>query len=654
MKRKIFYIILIFLSVGLLLLGGVLSLIFFRPELIVNPANLDLALKKTQVLKSWSWREAKIDIIWNKYNDRRITGHFYDFCLEYESDGIDVQTCLEEISWDLNIGFRLKDGVWVKNLKPLIINSRLSKIAIKDNPEEKTAPSPPEVWKYWQMLWSQMIPDMIFSFNRIELLINKNKFFFDLNLRKLQQKINAEVLGFKLIADPKKIELIGPSRYLLPWELIKGHPLLLKQPKLTAIMKEEGIPLAVTGSLEVLDFIFNAHLDLPNSDEINSVSFKRSFLSKLSGQIILKDIQQKYLEGGLKKYPALPAPINVLDGSIITDIRAKSAVKANIVKFDIATHLHLKSDKQILDMGINVLVPLNVETFSPGSLSVDIKLNKVLLHLPRISKKLKPPQFIPDRRIVNGPFGPKSTPPPGQEKKTLDLTMHLSALADNALHFKTNLLDEDLRLNFDLLIDSGNLKSGFIQVLPLKTKVFKRPIHVKSMKINFDNPTEPLLDGVLYFPLPEYKITLNLEGPVSDPRHSFSSQPPLSQNDIFAVLLFGRPMAELDPEDKTGAQKTNQLLAQGILSLGVLYFLAGSPVEFIGYDPDTKSATAQIGLGSKTSLRVGGGSEKANSTGVRRSLGKGWFLDTSAQSSSSLSESNTRSYGVMLERIIAY
>jgi hypothetical protein len=99
------------------------------------------------------------------------------------------------------------------------------------------------------------------------------------------------------------------------------------------------------------------------------------------------------------------------------------------------------------------------------------------------------------------------------------------------------------------------------------------------------------------------------------------------------------------------------LLSQGILSLSVLYFLAGSPVEYVGYDPDSKNATAQFGLGSKSSLRVGGGSEGVNSTAIRRSLGKGWYLDTSVQQSqeeASSAPNSGRNYGVLLERIISY
>ena len=110
----------------------------------------------------------------------------------------------------------------------------------------------------------------------------------------------------------------------------------------------------------------------------------------------------------------------------------------------------------------------------------------------------------------------------------------------------------------------------------------------------------------------------------------------------------------LIPNDRTAAKKSNQLLSQGILSLAVLYYFAGSPVESIGYDPDSNEVSAQIGLGSKNSLRVGGSGTGLNSAGVRRSLGKGWYIDSSVQRTTRDNGTSGQDYGVLLERIISY
>ena len=427
-------------------------------------------------------------------------------------------------------------------------------------------------------------------------------------------------------------------------------PLYLEGFTLTATMKETGIPLELKGGLASALIRANAYLDLPLTDDFSSVKFRKKFLLTTTASLRLPDIRKAFYEHAPEAYREFPAPLNVMDGVISVDIKTQDMLKANLTLITGKATIFLKSPHQVLDLAITSEAPFNVETLKPESILLGLEFNQVQLQLPKLSKKSPPPQFIPDGRFKNAPFKRTAS----KKSKPLDVSMHLQALNEKAMSFRTNLLDEILKLNFDLKIEKGILQEGFVNILPLKTKVFKRPIQLVSCRITFHHPVSPVIEAELRFPLPEYKITLKLEGPVSKPRYAFSSVPPLPQNDIYAVLLFGRPMADLDPGDKTSAQKTNQILSQGILSLSVLYFLAGSPVEYVGYDPGSKNATAQFGLGNKTSLRVGGGQEGLNSSAIRRSLGKGWYLDTSVQNSTEATNSSARNYGVLLERIITY
>ena len=105
---------------------------------------------------------------------------------------------------------------------------------------------------------------------------------------------------------------------------------------------------------------------------------------------------------------------------------------------------------------------------------------------------------------------------------------------------------------------------------------------------------------------------------------------------------------------KNEKTKSNQIISQGVLSLAVLYYFAGSPIESIGYDPESNEVSAQIGLGAKNSLRVEGSGSGLNSAGVRRALGKGWYIDSSVQKTTNKGGASGGNYGVLLERIISY
>ena len=641
MKKFILYPILLLL----LLVLGLLVTVFINPTLLINPKNLNYVLTKTQVLKSWKWEHAEINHEWIKWNERKISGGFKNFCFVYDHISIEVSTCLDEFSWDAVV------STDPEYLAPIKIYSSETKILLKETPEEENTPTePPPVWKYWQMLWANYVPPLDIHFKNILVLQKESELKFDFSLSKTRNELLAEAMDFKLWADHSRIELTGPKAYPLPGDPPTKRPLYLRDFKLVAQMSEKLIPVDITGLLEIAKFHITSEVKLPITEDPKSIPFLRKVILATKGNVTISEIQKNLKRYAPSPFDALPAPINAMDGVITLDVKSVKGDDPESVFVSGDTRIDLAGKTQALKLGLVVNTPINLNDFSPGPISVAIDLEKVLLQLPRLSKKSAPPQFFPDSRIQIKE--PEKTKP--KEKNESNLSLMLEALGKNALHLRTDLLDEALRINFKLLVDKGELKDGFVDILPLKTTVFKRPIEVPGAKIKFQAPLEPTLDASIVFKLPEYIITMVLEGPLSKPRYAFSSEPPLPQNDIYAVLLFGRPLADLDPDSKAAASRTNMMLTQGILSLSVLYFLAGSPVEYVGYDPESGEASAQIGLGAKTSLRVGAGQGGSTSTGVRRSLGKGWYLDTSVQNTQGTSNSDTKDYGVLLERIIAY
>jgi hypothetical protein len=645
------------LALILLPLLTLLLVLFFRPGLILNPENLKWALEKTNVLDDWGWESARMDFDWKLWNHRRIHGEFRDFCLKKKTEGADVDTCLTEISWDFDLHFNFT-GAWVETRAPFRVLSPQTAVVLKETPpQEKEDSGPPDLYAYWRQLWSKLVPDMEIKFDKISLTpVSGDKLEFDFSLVKGPESLAAGALGFKLTATPVGLELRGPSRWAIPAKLPTERPVYLRDFLLTARVRRQEIPLTITGALDAIDFAVNSRLALPLASNFDGIPFRRQVLLDTTARLSLAEIKSSLERYAPKPFKQLPAPFNTMKGGIVVEIKQREAQERLKIESVAATRIDMVNTDQVFRMGIEAETLLGLADLRPESVRVNLDLQEVRLQLPRLSRTSPPPQFMPDPRIKNAPFKPKEKSARKEKtEESLDLNLKLVAEGERALHIMNNLLDEAVRLNFDLDVVDGELKTGHVTVLPLRTTIFRRPIRLEHLRVTFNHPTEPVLNATVRFPLPEYKITLKLEGPVSKPRHALSSEPPLPEGDILAVLLFGRPMADLDPEDSTAAARTNQILAQGILSLSVLYFLSGTPVEYVGFDPDSQNVTAQVGLGSRTSLRVGAGERGVNQTGVRRSLGKGWYLDTSVQDTSAASNNNdTRNYGVLIERIIAY
>ena len=640
---------------------GIAIALFYDPTILINPESLQYALTKTDVLEKWSWKSAKIEHKWVKWNQRKFFGGFEDLCLTYDNPSALIDTCLEKVSWNVELQWSLFDGLNFIIYEPLVVDS--SKLIVKTKDTKEETP-PPDLMSYWNMLWNPLVPDLDINFKKIDIISPDSKMSFDFEAIKKTDSLTASALGFSLIATPKKIKIYAPKRIVLPFDLKTRNPLYFSEIKLEASILDASIPIVLSAKLE--SAVINIKTNILKSslkEDLSSPKFLSDLILSTTGSVQVSKINSTIGEIARPPFNILPAPLNVMEGSLKIGVITEKYVEKDSVLLKIKTELDLTGPKQDLKLTVNSEVPFLLKEKKVGPIVLGLDLKKVKLLLPTLSKTKLPPQFIPDSRFKNStkverenkneqnlPAQIKESP----VKKDIPLDIKLQALGEKSLNINTNLLDQALRLNFDLEISDGEVKKGWIQMLPLETSIFKRKIVIPSLRVVFEAPLEPQIIATIEFHLPQYKITLLLEGPSSKPRQAFSSEPPLPIDDIYAVLLFGRPLSSLDPDDKTAAQKSNQIISQGVLSLAVLYYFAGSPIESIGYDPESNELSAQIGLGEKNSLRVGGTGDGLNSASVRRAIGKGWYIDSSVQKSSSTSGSGGGDYGVLLERIISY
>lgn len=344
----------------------------------------------------------------------------------------------------------------------------------------------------------------------------------------------------------------------------------------------------------------------------------------------------------------LPAPFNALDGKGEARLEFEPGPSEHILLARHQTQLDFKGAGQKINLLFKAIAQLDLQSWELTDIQTDLDIGDVTLVLPTIDTRSLPPQFLPDSRIQ------RSTPlqkPPSQSSP-LSLDLELETRPEHPVVLKTNLLDEPIRLSLKAKLANSKLQKAQIKVLPLKTSFFRRPIELQYLVVTLFPETEPYLKGVLDFRLPQYLVTLDFEGPSSNVQTQLKSTPPLPLDDIYSVLLFGRPMLELEGSAREDAGQGARILSQGLLSLTTLYFFAGTPVQSLGYNPDRGMIEAQFGIGQNNSLRLSGGSQAGErEVGVRRALGSGWFIDTSVNQNA---EQGSQTETIMLERIHAY
>ncbi|MBI4376267.1 MAG: translocation/assembly module TamB domain-containing protein [Elusimicrobia bacterium] len=136
------------------------------------------------------------------------------------------------------------------------------------------------------------------------------------------------------------------------------------------------------------------------------------------------------------------------------------------------------------------------------------------------------------------------------------------------------------------------------------------------------------LDGKIVYQTADYRIDILLLGSTGKPRIELASDPPLERQEIIALLLFGREPSELDDDQAATVGNTDAALASQAFGLPMLFLLASTPVEYVGYNPETQSYSARLRLPGGASMELGSDLEESNRLRLRKRLARHWVIET--------------------------
>lgn len=178
---------------------------------------------------------------------------------------------------------------------------------------------------------------------------------------------------------------------------------------------------------------------------------------------------------------------------------------------------------------------------------------------PALTGEIEIAQAIYDRRIEWAEFLPwfRKQAAPGREARTLPLAVDLHIVADGGVFIDNNLAKSEMRC--DLRLRGGREQAitldGPVEVLSGEFVFRRRRFTITSGSIQFhqDRPTNPDLQfsGETRVDTrdEEYEIQVNVSGTADDPRIQFTADDPsLTENDVLALVTFGRTVAQLQSQ----------------------------------------------------------------------------------------------------------
>src|SRR6185312_15313855 len=115
---------------------------------------------------------------------------------------------------------------------------------------------------------------------------------------------------------------------------------------------------------------------------------------------------------------------------------------------------------------------------------------------------------------------------------------------------------------------------------------------------------------------------------------TFESTPPMNQNEIVAMLLYGKSPAELSSDQQASAGTASSGFASGAFGLASLYLFASTPIDSVSYDPASKSYEVKFKLPGGATLGVGSNLEESKTLTLRRRVARNVELETQLKTSS--------------------
>lgn len=367
----------------------------------------------------------------------------------------------------------------------------------------------------------------------------------------------------------------------------------------------------------------------------------------------------------LRKTPyAIPAPLNVLNGLISLHVGLELNEKNGSVSYSLVPELDSKFQSVHMDVSGTTRLSMEGKGLSTST-EAAIQISKLHFSAPRIDLRI-PPQILPDSRF--GPIRIKGgdfvKPKKEQAGPPMDFKLRIVTTRPNAIQVATNLTKSPIPVSLDLIYEERAPKRlpeqkppsrapasildkpirtvaenkkpepgtpppairGVVQIGETPIDLFRRNAVLERLKVELLPDGRQKIDGVAKVHYLEYDINVLLQGLVSDPQVKFSSSPPLEDDQILSVLLFGRPFNELDEDQKTSISSVNSAFADAALGLSSLYLFATTPIESIGYDPEKQAVTARLGLGGGTTLQVESGGDSLSAVGFRKKLSRDIFL----------------------------
>jgi len=317
---------------------------------------------------------------------------------------------------------------------------------------------------------------------------------------------------------------------------------------------------------------------------------------------------------------ALPAPLNALDGALSAEASVESRAGEPRRKVEFGARTDLTSPKQALKAEVkgSASVP------APGAggkvrVDAEVDLKKVVFQLPYLELRGTPAPVDAKRAGVAKP---------APAAADYDFTVRTSS----PVVVLTNLLKSPVPVSLDIRARPEGA-SGTVRIESFDMEVLRQNARVEHVTLKPGAPGAPAaIDGKIVYKKNAVTVDILILGTTAKPTVVFESDPPISQNEIVALLLYGKSPDELDADQKSSAGNASAAMTSGAFGLASLFLFASTPVDSVSYDAASSSYEVKFKLPGGATLAVGSDLKESKTLGLRKRLARHWEIQTEADS----------------------
>ncbi|HAM36465.1 MAG TPA: hypothetical protein DEB40_13105 [Elusimicrobia bacterium] len=343
-----------------------------------------------------------------------------------------------------------------------------------------------------------------------------------------------------------------------------------------------------------------------------------------------QDLQARYeLESGLRVERfsdvveflehtpyAVFAPLNSFEGPLSLEARSAGDVRAKDLEARFRFDSRLASRRQRLDARVvGSLAALGWRTSRRSWRGEgEAELKSVALELPYLKIGAIPGVSV-DERIKTG------APEPGVRASTgTPLEYRLRVFSSSAAILYSNLAQDPVPVDLDLIVRPAGA-AGTIRVAAFGMKIFGQAARIDHLKLTLSPEKRDMgLEGKVVCQRQSATIDIFLSGRTGRPQLSLRSDPPMTQEEIVGLLLFGKTPTELDGEQQSSVGNASAAMRSGAFGLASLYLFAATPIESVGYDTATQSYRVRFKLPGGASLSLGSSLDESRTLTLRKRL----------------------------------